>query len=272
VRNLFAEQFGLDSEDVALNGNDTQPNATAVDMAGNIDGVTDPITITVDATTGYPRNSDAGLLKIDSEYLSYESKTGTTFVNCARAQNGSTIATHLDNAAVTYELDPLIGVDLGWFNQALAGNASFVDLSAINSGSISKDHFFSLYRAMPQRFSRGSRKRDLKWMLSTNQWIKYLEYLSDRVTGGGDAAIGGTEQKPLGIAVIEVPSMPGDAIMLTNPKNLIWGVQRNMKVRRDGSSKDAIMKDIVFWNTSARFAMAIEEEEGIAIGTGLVET
>ncbi len=269
VRNLFAEQFGLDSEDVALNGNDTQPAGTLVDMAGNIDAVTDPITLTVDSTAGYPRNSNAGLLLIDTEKFSYESITATTFVNCGRAQDGTTIATHLDNAPITYVKDALIGVDNGWFTIALAGASNFVDLSAINSGNIDSDHFFALYEALPPRFSRGSRKTGIKWMMSTKQWIKYLESLSNRLTTGGDAATGGVEQKPVGIGVIEVPAMPDDAIILTNPKNFIWGVQRGMKVRRDGDSKDMIARDVVFWNITSRFAMEIEEVEGVAIGTGL---
>lgn len=55
-------------------------------------------TITVDSTTGFPA---AGTIAIDSELITYTSKTGTDFLGCTRGTNGTTAASHLDNT-LTY--------------------------------------------------------------------------------------------------------------------------------------------------------------------------
>jgi hypothetical protein len=55
-------------------------------------------TITVDSTTGFPAT---GRIDIDSELITYTGVTPTTFTGCGRGANGSTAASHLDNAVVT---------------------------------------------------------------------------------------------------------------------------------------------------------------------------
>jgi len=55
-------------------------------------------TVTVDSTTGFPAT---GTIDIDSELITYTGLTGTTFTGCVRGANGTTAASHLDNAIVT---------------------------------------------------------------------------------------------------------------------------------------------------------------------------
>jgi hypothetical protein len=55
-------------------------------------------TITVDSTTGFPAT---GRIDIDSELITYTGITPTTFTGCGRGANGTTAASHLDNAVVT---------------------------------------------------------------------------------------------------------------------------------------------------------------------------
>jgi hypothetical protein len=55
-------------------------------------------TITVDSTTGFPAT---GRIDIDTELITYTGVTPTTFTGCGRGANGSTAASHLDNAVVT---------------------------------------------------------------------------------------------------------------------------------------------------------------------------
>jgi len=55
-------------------------------------------TITVDSTTGFPAT---GRIDIDTELITYTGVTATTFTGCVRGANGSTAASHLDNAVVT---------------------------------------------------------------------------------------------------------------------------------------------------------------------------
>jgi hypothetical protein len=55
-------------------------------------------TITVDATAAFPTS---GRIDIGTELITYTGKTGTTFTGCVRGANGSTAASHSDNAVVT---------------------------------------------------------------------------------------------------------------------------------------------------------------------------
>ena len=71
-------------------------NATAINMAGNLNN--SATTITVDSTAGFPPN---GQIIIESEVISYTSITATTFVGCTRGVGSSSAATHNDNVAIT---------------------------------------------------------------------------------------------------------------------------------------------------------------------------
>jgi hypothetical protein len=55
-------------------------------------------TITVDSTTSFPAT---GRIDIDTELITYTGLTGTTFTGCTRGANGTTAASHSDNAIVT---------------------------------------------------------------------------------------------------------------------------------------------------------------------------
>jgi len=81
----------------ALDGALYAPAATALD--GGIDDQTTTTTVTVDSTAGYP---DAGTILVGTEQITYTTKTGTEFSGGARAQGGTTIAVHANDAAVTY--------------------------------------------------------------------------------------------------------------------------------------------------------------------------
>jgi hypothetical protein len=69
-------------------------------VANQLNGAIDNIvtTITVDSTTSFPAT---GRIDIDTELITYTSKNSTQFLGCTRGANGSTAASHLDNAVVT---------------------------------------------------------------------------------------------------------------------------------------------------------------------------
>jgi len=64
-------------------------------LNGAITSTTSTSDITVDSTDDFPTS---GTFTVDSEDISYTGKTSTTFTGISRAQNGTTGATHLDNA------------------------------------------------------------------------------------------------------------------------------------------------------------------------------
>ena len=69
------------------------PSLTLLD--GAIVSTSATTAITVDSTDDFPTS---GTFTVDSEDISYTGKTSTTFTGISRAQNGTTGATHLDNA------------------------------------------------------------------------------------------------------------------------------------------------------------------------------
>lgn len=271
---LMTEQLGLDLEDYAINGDTTTGSSTTVNMAGNIDGTTDPIDIVVADVTGFPRTGTAGFLLIDSEYFLYESvdTTTNTFKSCARAQNGSTIATHLNGAAVTWEKHILIGHDDGWLKKLYDGSAHYVDLSAVNSGDLVKKHFFDLERALPVKYRRGAARNRLRWFMSPYQVSIWREYLTDRGTPAGDQPLTGRDAealKPLGIPIVDPGAWPDDTIGLGDPRNFMFGIYKDVKVKKTDMDKDSIMQDETYYNATTRVDMEVEETDAVAYGDGL---
>jgi hypothetical protein len=74
----------------------SNPTSITNQLNGSIDNT--QATITVDSTTGFPAS---GILDIGTELITYTAKTGTDFTGCVRGTNGTTAASHLDNAIVT---------------------------------------------------------------------------------------------------------------------------------------------------------------------------
>jgi hypothetical protein len=87
-------------------------------------------TITVDATAAFPTT---GRIDIGTELITYTGKTGTTFTGCVRGVNGSTAASHLDNAIVTNATD---WVDWGEESNNIGVTLSPASWSLDNFGQI----------------------------------------------------------------------------------------------------------------------------------------
>ena len=78
-------------------------------------------------------------------------------------------------------------------------------------------------------------------------------------------------KSPVAIPSMQVPGLSNDAIILAEPKNLIEVNTYSMKLRKDATSKDAIMQDKRFYVIHFDFDALIEEMEATAIITGLPE-
>lgn len=76
---------------VAVTGTASQGDA----LNGAIDASV--TTLTVDSTSKFP---SSGAVVVGSEWISYTSKTSTTFTGCTRGAFGTTAATHADNVVV----------------------------------------------------------------------------------------------------------------------------------------------------------------------------
>lgn len=106
-------------------------------------------------------------------------------------------------------------------------------------GALSKEIFFQIARALPDKYKNSG---GMKWLMSPTAWMAWVEYLTGRPTGVGDAALTSKAVNPLGIAplvgassdvesaVPGIPAWPDDLIMLADPKNfarvITWDIER----------------------------------------------
>ena len=269
ISKLMSHAMGLDTEDLAIHGWDGTPAPTAaINVSG---GISDSDTVIPYDTlvNVFPRDSESGWIKIGDENILY-TKNNTTlsrFEGCTRAQNDTDAAAHNDGVAVTWTKHPLIGNDDAWM-RLMDENSSLthvVDGTSIASGHIDKAHFFATYNAMPNKYKRGAQKTSLRWLMSTLTRSKWIEYLTNRATAAGDAALIGKEQNPLGIPIHEVGVIPDYKIILTNPKNLIVGIRSQIKLRKAVADRTAIATDTRFYMATIREDFAIEEYDAISI-------
>ena len=92
---------------VYVNRQSGQENATDITLVGDI--AADDTTITLSSVANI---ASAGFIKIGSETISYPNVDTSTnqLLNCARGQNNTTAAAHLDGASITVQNLPCINV------------------------------------------------------------------------------------------------------------------------------------------------------------------
>jgi hypothetical protein len=156
----------------------------------------------------------------------------------AWARDLEDLAFNGDTAAGAGPDQAFLQIDDGWLKQiAASADAHNIDGAAINAGVLTKAHFFAAAAAMPNKYRL---QGQLRWVMSPNRYLEWVEYRTDRNTAAGDAALGSGDastDKPLGYGITQVPFMPDSVVLLTNPKNLArvvsWAVRRR---KVDGST------------------------------------
>lgn len=142
----------------------------------------------------------------------------------------------------------------GWLKNA-EENGNTVDFGG---ATVSKALFKAGLKAMPDQY-----KRDLGSLfhfVSMDNELEYRDTLADRATATGDRFITSADPAPAyGTSVAGVSLMPAAKGMLTNPKNLIMGVQRDVSMEFD---KDIRKREYIIVLT-ARIDFKIEEPEAI---------
>ena len=282
IADLMSRQFGLDLQDVGINGDMVySSNAPTTVLAADIDNASDGIDIKVSSIAGFPRSGEAGYIKIDNEYFKYEKvaiSAGPEYwlKNCQRAMLGSLIAAHNGTstpASVTWVRDELIGHDDGWLKK-MYEKSHYVDFSTItpvggSAGQIGKDMYFALYKGLPDKYKTGGQEANLRWMISSYQKNLWIESLTSRATSAGDAVLGGADFKPLGIPHMVVPGFPKDTIALTDPRNLIYAIWDQIKIESTSEGKEALYKSEIYYLATIRADFEIENAEAAAFGDGL---
>lgn len=142
-----------------------------------------------------------------------------------------------------------------------------------NSAPFTSDLFNRMMRAMPTKFR--TNPRSLRFLVPPNVWHDYTDVLATRMGDMADRYLTDWNDSLVykGIPVRMIPFMPQEdgvgtdesTIILTNPKNFIWGVQRDMKLRKTNEGKEAVTRDQRFYALFIRCDFQIENPNAVVL-------
>lgn len=137
------------------------------------------------------------------------------------------------------------------------------------SAAVNKEVFHELITGLPEKYRRDP--TGLAFFTSLSQKQAYKDYLTDRSTGAGDSMLmSGEEPTPYGYPVLTPTGFPDDRVMLTNPRNLVWAVQRDVNMRVTQEGEAVVRRDLyAIYNMLARTDYVIEDLSGVATASNV---
>ena len=116
--------------------------------------------------------------------------------------------------------------------------------------------FASMIKALPTKYHK--LLGQMKFYLSKTKEIDYRMTVAQRQTQLGDATLtGNAPVSALGVPMTSAAYMPASNAILTMPKNLIIGTQRDMRIEFDKDIRERAIVMVV----TMRLAMKYEEED-----------
>ncbi len=148
-----------------------------------------------------------------------------------------------DEAAGAGVDQAFLRINNGLLAMAMAGGsgAHIIDGTAV-AATFGKDQLFEMAKAMPPQYwsdmgepagegSTGQEGFDLVFYAHPTRILRWHEYLTERPTAAGDAALGsgGTvKDRPLGIPFVPLPKLPETTMILAPPQAFIRVLTLNM--------------------------------------------
>ena len=140
------------------------------------------------------------------------------------------------------------------------------------SGRLTKSVLRDMVKEMPKQYLR--RKRDLVFFTGTDAEIDYRDTLTDRIGVLSDRNLeGDVSARYGGMDVIDVPAFPENLggggnetnVVLTDPKNIVFGFWRRIRVDFDHLKRDGLFSTIA----TLRFDVKIRNEPAVVKATGV---
>lgn len=175
------------------------------------------------------------------------------------------VAVDIDEALILSDTDSA-DEDLAQFDGVLKLAVSHVVDYTADPQAITKAVFKAALKEMPNKYL--FRKGQMIFCTSPHVEIEYADYLANRLTTLGDTRIASNYQgalAPYGTPIQPDPLMPNSQMLFTIPKNIIWGVQRAIKVKVD----EDIRADALVIVQTLRIACDYEEEDAVVKVLGL---
>lgn len=125
--------------------------------------------------------------------------------------------------------------------------------------------FYKAVASMPNKYNNGR----LRWLMSPTRAQQWELFLLNKVINNGGIVPETLYKSPVAIPSMQVPNLDNGTVILTDPQNIIEVNTYTVKVRKDASSKDAIMQDKRFYVVHFDLDTLIEELDATAMITGL---
>jgi HK97 family phage major capsid protein len=155
----------------------------------------------------------------------------------------------------TGDSDPYLAMMNG-FLKRLTSNTVDAAATANPPGKNSAQTYSNAIKALAPRFRRNLNL--LKFYVAPDVQQDYRQVVANRQTVLGDAVLAGKWNPTVhGVELDMASLMPSDTGILTNPQNLIVGIQRNFQIE----SQRLIRERQIVIVLTARIALAIETEE-----------
>jgi hypothetical protein len=176
-------------------------------------------------------------IRLNEEVLE-DNIEGGQFKNTVMRMMAEHIALDMDKVVVNGDTSGATGTILDLMDGMLVSATSHI----VNGGTvpIHKGMLKDGIKAMPSAYNR--KKAAQRFLTSEDAEIDYRDYLADRATTLGDKFIEGDAPVKYGNRpILPVPVFPDNLgagtnctnILLTDPKNAMWGVWRKVKVQTD---------------------------------------
>lgn len=160
----------------------------------------------------------------------------------------------------TVSADPYLALMDGILKRVSANTVNGTDVG------ITSDLFSNGIKALPTRYRRN--KSLLRFLFAQDVEQDYRNALTQRGTSLGDAILTGSQALPVfGVPLRGAALMPYTNGLLTNPKNMIVGFQRNVRIETD---KDISAREWIIVLT-ARLANQVEEDQAVVKFTNVGE-
>lgn len=156
--------------------------------------------------------------------------------------------------------DAYLAMQNGWLRRAaLEGNV--VDRSG---AAITKETFKRGKQAMPKEYLAA--QTSMRHYVSVDQYTEYLDTLADRPTALGDTLINGQGTvAPYGSPLSQVTQMADADGLFLNPKNLIFGIQRQISLEYGKLIAERVYQIVL----TCRVCTQIEESDAVVRYTNL---
>lgn len=144
------------------------------------------------------------------------------------------------------------------------------------SAAVSKDMFKSAQKLVPAKYLRDPMA--WRYYLSSNAALEWKDQVASRQTGLGDQALQGGNSTAFGIPVAPTAMLqpfsdggsPAKQVtngLLTHPKNIIFGISRNVRVEVDKDIRARVFVIVL----TAKIDVKFEEEDAVAKITNILD-